>query len=391
MELDKENIKKILSIIVFCFFLLLCTMYIKTILAVLGYIISLLSPLIIGGCIAFVLNILLQVLEQLWDKIIKNNKSKVYKFKRPVTVLFTYAIIFFTLYLVMFLIVPEISRSFAKIAQSLPEFFEGLRDNNLVIDISSNLNIDLNDLPASNIDWNKLSEQATKFLSSSGSTFFNTTLNITTSIFGVISTLGLSLVFSVYMLLQKEKLSDQFTRLVYAFFNREYVSHIINVGRLSSTVFSNFVKGQLIEAIIIGVMCYIGMIVLGMPYATMVSTLVGFTALIPVVGAFLGTGIGALLILLVNPIQALWFVIYIIIIQQIDGNFIYPRVVGKSVGLPSLWVLAAVVIGGSANGILGMLLGVPIFSILYSILKSIVDGRLAKNPIEDRVKDEQME
>lgn len=382
MELNTNNMKKIMLLIFFAFVLLLSGFYLTTIFSILTKSIALIAPLLIGGCIAFVLNILLRELEKYYLKFIDKNNNLLLRVKRPICVFLTYAIILTVVCLIMFLIVPEISRSFSSIIENFPKYIEQLNNNVTVNEIANKFGFDLNELLTTKIDWNEITKQITTFLSTSSDSFFNKTLDITTSVVGTITTIGLSFVFSVYMLIQKEKLADQFRRIIYAFFPRKHVCHILNVGELSNRIFSNFVMGQLIEAVIIGVMCFVGMIIFRMPYATMISTLVAFTALIPVVGAFAGTAIGAFLILLVNPIQAVWFVVYIIVIQQIDGNFIYPKVVGKSVGLPGLWVLAAVVIGGSSFGVLGMLLGVPIFSIVYSILKSVVAGRLKEDPIE---------
>jgi len=179
-------------------------------------------------------------------------------------------------------------------------------------------------------------------------------------------------VFSIYLLLQKEKLSRQLKDTLYRFVSENKVRRIIILGKRSQEIFSNFIRGQFLEAVIIGILTFVGMLLLNLPHPLVISALVGFTAIIPVFGALIGTGIGVFLILMVDPIKALWFLIFLLILQQIEGNIIYPKVVGKSIGLPGIWVFAAVTIGASAFGILGMLIGVPLCSLLYSILREKV-------------------
>ena len=185
----------------------------------------------------------------------------------------------------------------------------------------------------------------------------------------------LGIVFAIYLLAQKENLGRQTKKSIRAIFGEERAKKIVDFSSLTNSVFTKFVTGQLTEACIIGVLCFIGMLIFGMPYAGIISILVGFTALIPIFGAFIGTGIGAFLILLENPLKAIWFVIFIIVLQQLEGNLIYPRVVGKSVGLPGIWVLAAVTIGGGLFGVMGMLFSVPICSVLYVMFREYVNRK----------------
>ena len=185
----------------------------------------------------------------------------------------------------------------------------------------------------------------------------------------------MGVIFAVYMLMQKEKLTSQLKRLVRAYLPEEKAQKLLYVGHITNDTFKKFFGGQFIEAILLGVLCFIGMTIFGMPYALTISVLVGVTALIPVFGAFFGTAIGAILILAVNPMQAFWFVVYIIVLQQIDGNFIYPKIVGDSVGLPGIWVMLAVLVGGNSLGIIGMLIGVPIASVAYKLIKEYVEKK----------------
>jgi len=195
---------------------------------------------------------------------------------------------------------------------------------------------------------------------------------------GVIN-LFMGFVFAIYMLLQKEKLIKQFKKLFKAYLPEDKSRKLFYIGTITNDTFKKFFGGQFIEAVLLGILCFIGMTIFKMPYALTISVVIGVTALIPVFGAFFGTIIGAILILAVNPTQAFWFVIYIVVIQQIDGNFIYPKVVGDSVGLPGIWVMLAVIVGGNSLGIVGMLIGVPVASIVYKLVKEYVN----RNKIEE--------
>ena len=226
-------------------------------------------------------------------------------------------------------------------------------------------------------------EDATKFiskiLSSDSSNVVNTTIDITTSILGALVNILLALVFSVYMLAQKETLISQSRRLLLAALPRKAGQRTMHILKLTNNAFSSFVTGQVTEAFILGSLCCIGMLILRLPYALPVSVIISFTSLIPIFGAWIGAATGAFLIVFVSPIKALTFLIFLLILQQVEGNLIYPKVVGKSVGLPGLWVLAAVTIGGGIFGMLGMLLGVPICSVIYALVQDFIRSQ----PTED--------
>lgn len=229
-------------------------------------------------------------------------------------------------------------------------------------------------LPEMNLDITSIAEKITNFIATSG--VIDKTVGITGSIFSGIFDVVLGLVFSIYILASKEQLGIACKKVLCAFVSKERVIKIVELLALSDKTFTSFVTGQLTEAGIIGVLCFIGMLIFRMPYALAISALVAFTALIPVFGAFIGTAIGAFLILMVNPLKALGFIIFIIVLQQIEGNLIYPKVVGKSVGLPGILVLVAVTIGGGMFGVVGMIVGVPLVSIVYTVLAEVVNKRL---------------
>ena len=205
----------------------------------------------------------------------------------------------------------------------------------------------------------------------------STTVNVAASIFNGVVTAFLAIVFSFYLLTNKEKLGSQIKQLLYAVLKEEHADYIIRVGRMANKTFANFLSGQCVEAVILGSLFFVSMSILQFPYALMISVLIGFTALIPVFGAFIGCAVGAFLILLVSPIRAFWFIVLFLCLQQFEGNVIYPKVVGTSIGLPGIWVLAAVTIGGGVGGLVGVLLSVPVASVLYALLRRDVHKRLA--------------
>ena len=376
MDLNQNNMKKIMFLIVFAALVFLGGQNIPTIFNTIFYTFGVLTPLILGFCMAFVLNVFMRLIELLWDKIVKKDNF----LKRPISLILTFAVVFVILFILMFMIVPEISRSIVSIIDMLPSHIDRLEKN--ITAFAEEYHLYFVDLASFDVNLEKFTESLASVISTGGQAFINATVSVTSSIFSAVINFALGFVFAIYMLLQKEKISSQIRRVLYAFLDKEKVSPILEVGTISNRIFSKFVTGQLLEACLLGILCFIGMTILQMPYATMISSLVGVTALVPVLGAFIGTGIGACLIFLVNPMQAFWFIVFIIVLQQFDSNIIYPKVVGKSVGLPGIWVLAAVTIGGSLYGIIGMLLSVPLCSVIYILLKAEVNRRIKRKGME---------
>ena len=282
----------------------------------------------------------------------------------------------------MFLIIiPEIKSTITLISDSMPEYVQ--ETEAWIARVSDFLRAHGIDVPKYDIDIAKIADRITKSLSNMGASLFNMTVNATTSIVSSIYDVLLSFVFAIYLLAQKEKLISQGQRILYAILPDKHYERLTGILRLSNHTFSSFVSGQLTEAVILGVLCFIGMLLFRMPYAAAASILVGFTALIPLLGSFIGTGIGAFLILFVDPPKALGFILFIIVLQQLEGNLIYPRVVSSSFGLPPMWVLLAVTVGGGLFGIPGMLVAVPITSICYTLLGQKTHRRLAARGIRE--------
>lgn len=369
MELSKKTVKRILLIITFTVLLIWAIYNHKLLFKYIGELYSLISPFVIGLCIAYVVNVIMRPIERLWMKLLSKCKGKwVEKMKRPICLLLSILLVIGIILAVIFIIMPELSDSVSSLVSMVPSY---------VSEVESwwealALRLDKYgvELPQFSFDTDKFIQ----ILKDGGTAVLNTTLSATTSIVTAVINIVLALAFSIYVLAQKETLKRQSKKVLAKLMKPEKMQKLLDMLDLINRTFTNFITGQLTEAVIIGVLCFIGMSIFRMPYAPAISVLVGFTALIPVFGAFIGTAIGAFLILLVKPIQAVWFVVFIIVLQQFEGNLIYPKVVGKSVGLPGIWVLVAVTIGGNAMGVVGMLISVPLCSVLYVVARNAVNG-----------------
>lgn len=343
--------------------------------AVVNSAISLLSPFIIGFCMAYVVNLLLRPLERFWMWIWHKCKKQklVSKIKRPLCMTLSFLVVLGVIFAIVFMIIPALKDTVVSFANKVPQYAKTVEGwYYTIVDFLGNYNFEL---PEISLDINKITNFAKDMISNYGSSVLDTTVNVTASIVSAVVDIVLGFVFAIYLLAQKEKLGNQTRRAATAILGPERSKRVVDFTALTNSVFTKFVTGQLTEACIIGVLCFIGMTIFRMPYAGIISILVGFTALVPIFGAFIGTGIGAFLILLENPIKAVWFVVFIIILQQLEGNLIYPRVVGKSVGLPGIWVLTAVTVGGGLFGVLGMLFSVPVCSVLYVIFRNFVNKK----------------
>lgn len=377
MELNKKTFKHALILITFAIFLFWGLNHPSYILIMGKYFLDLLSPFLIGFCIAFVIDILLCPLENFWSKIFLNRKNKwTHKLKRPVCLLLSTLIVLGIIFAVVFMILPELQQTVMSFLDMLPGYLLNLDKYwTSITKFFENYSIVL---PEFDFKPEEVLGTIGAFLAEKGQIFFDKTIDITTSIFSGVVTIVMAFVFSLYLLGQKETLGGQLKRVLLAFISEEKVEELRELAVLTDRTFSNFVTGQLTEAVILAALCCIGMLIFDMPYAFMISVLIGATALVPVFGAFVGAFIGAFLILLISPAKAFWFLIFIIVLQQLEGNLIYPRVVGKSVGLPGIWVLVAVSVGGNIFGMAGMLMSVPLCSVLYTLAVEGVRRRLKK-------------
>ncbi|MFR3790489.1 MAG: AI-2E family transporter [Blautia massiliensis (ex Durand et al. 2017)] len=334
---------------------------------------SLLMPLLLGCGIAYVLNILVARIERL--PALRDPHSRIYPARRAISITGALVIILVVLALLVVIIIPEIADAFRVLLVSVPpavnRFLAWLDSLNITLPQLEEL------LRSLNLNWPELLQNITSHLSSGLGNVFNSALGLLSSVGGVVMQVIIALIFALYVLAGKERLGRQFHALTSTYLPARACDRLWYVLGTAHDTFTKFFVGQFTEAIIIGVLCTLGMLLFRLPYASMVGTLVGATALLPVVGAYLGAGVGAFMILTVNPLQALGFLVFIAILQQLEGNLIYPRVVGTSIGLPGIWVLTAVTLGGGLGGIAGMLLAVPLTATVYRLLGADVRRRNA--------------
>lgn len=378
MGFDKTKLKQIRWLIVFTAVMILALMNSSTVLHGIGIGIQILKPFIYGGGIAFVLNILLKAYE---TKVFKRWSGKSARtLKRPICILLSIITVLLIITLVIIAVIPQLAKTGTELGNKIPLFVEGviLKLEQWSIEYPG-LRQQIMQLENIEVKWETVIPNFVDFMKNGvGNMLFSTlysTVSVASSIIGGVVNFTIGIIFALYILIQKEKLSDQGKRILSAYLPTK-VSTVIRevLSRLYSN-FTNFICGQCLEAVILGTLFIITMTIFKMPYATTIGALIAFTALIPIVGAFIGCIVGAFMILINSPTQALLFVILFLILQQIEGNLIYPKVVGNSVGLPSIWVLVAVSLGGSLFGIPGMLFFIPIVSTVYSLLRDDVNLR----------------
>lgn len=380
MNLNKENLKKIRGLIVFTVILLIALWNYSLILDVLGQGVGIVYPFLLGGAIAFVINVPMSFFEEkLFQNQMMKNKKVAQRLARPVSLIITLIVVVSVIGLVVFGVLPKLGDTFISIGKGIQSFMP--KAQSWAEEIFHN-NKEIKEwLDSLTLDWDKIINEVVKFFTSGASSVLGSTFVVARRIASGITTFVIAFVFACYILLQKEKLNIQIRKVMYAYMKEDLVKKVLDVCSLSYRTFSNFLTGQCLEAVILGTMFVICMGILQMPYAMLIGVLIAFTALIPIFGAFIGCVVGAFLILTVAPMKALVFVIMFLILQQIEGNLIYPRVVGSSVGLPSIWVLAAVSIGASLMGIVGMLVFIPIVSVLYALLRGDVYEHLEKREL----------
>lgn len=377
MELNAKNVKKILAIITFGIILYGVVQNYSVVLEGVKYVFALIFPFVLGGSIAFILNVPMRAVETRLVAPIFKKTVKLKKLVRPISLIVTLLLVVAFIILVAFIIIPEIGNALSTIGKSVPGFIIDVRT--WAVDLFDKFPEIASKIMAIDINTSSILDKLWAFVQGAGSSFVTSTIGMATGVANGLFSFFLALIFSLYIVAQKEKLGEQATKIMRAFLPKRVVDKTLQIVTMSEHTFSRFLSGQCIEALILGAMFFFAMLIFQFPYPLTISVLIGITALVPVFGAFIGLAIGVLLILIVSPAKALWFLILSIILQQIEGDFIYPHVVGNSVGLPSIWVLVAVTVGGSAMGISGMILFIPICSILYSLLRTEVNSRLKNN------------
>ncbi len=388
MELKGKNLRRIFLGVAGCIVLYWILHEPERFMTIFYDVTGVLSPFIVGAALAFVLNVPMRGIESLLKKIPNA------PLRRALAIGLTLVAVLLVLYGVFYLLIPQIGETIQSIAMRLPEFFarvqnsvtEYLAEHPEMMEWLSNYT------DFESVDWSGLIQQAVTWLTDSVGLVVDkavaAVISLGTGIFNAI----LSLVFAIYGLARKEVLARQGRRLLYSFLPEKVCDETVRILRMTNKTFSKFISGQCLEAVILGAMFAITMPIFKMPYAVLISVIIAVTALVPIVGAFVGCIIGAFFILVVDPALAFWFAVLFLALQQIEGNLIYPRVVGSSVGLPGMWVLLAVAVGGDLMGVGGMLLMIPLASVCYALAREVTQKRLSSREIaREKLQDQPME
>lgn len=334
------------------------------------------APLIAGCVMAYVLNLPMRWFEKRYFP--NSQKRIVHKTRRPVCIVLSILAVALIAYMILRVVVPELVNAVILIGQSVPPLVEGIMD--WLVKNMEGFPQTAEELENLQIDWNALGDTVWQYLKSGLSGVLNSTVSIVSGVIGGTIHFVISLIFSIYLLSSKEKLGRQAKALVRAYVKPELIERGRRIVRTADQTFSSFIVGQVTEAVILGTLCTLGMWLFRFPYAPMIGAFIGATALIPVVGAYLGGAVGVIMILTQDPVKAILFVVFLVVLQQLEGNLIYPKVVGSSIGLPGMWVLTAVTLGGGILGVSGMLIGVPVAATFYKLLGDDVRRRTAGNP-----------
>ncbi|XCP85391.1 AI-2E family transporter [Roseburia hominis] len=381
MDWSKVTFRKIRGLIVFTILILVGLWKFDIVLDVLGFVWGIILPFVIGGAIAFIINVPMSFLEKKIFGAEKEKRGKVAKkLARPLSLVLTLVLVLGVIVLVMFVLVPQLGETFSSLGQNIAAFIPQFQK--WIQDFTNNNQEIMNYVDKIEFNPDKIIQWAMSFLGNGAGNMMNTTVAAVGSIISGVATFFIAFSFACYILIQKEKLHVQVRKVIFAFVPKRKAEVGLEICALTYKTFSSFLTGQCVEAVILGSMFVVSMTVLGLPYALLTGIVIAFTALIPIFGGFIGCGVGTFLIFMVDVRQAVFFVVLFLVLQQIEGNLIYPHVVGGSVGLPSIWVLAAVTIGGNLMGIVGMLIFIPLVSVVYTLFREVVYLELKKQRIK---------
>lgn len=381
MDWNQMTLKKVRGLIVFTILILVGLWKYEIVLEAIGFVWSIVFPFVLGGAIAFVINVPMSVIEKkIFGEDKNQRKTVARKLARPVSLVLTLAIVLSAIVLIMFVLVPQLGETFSSLGKSISEFIPQLQT--WVREFTHNNPDVMQWMNQLEFNSDKMIQWGVNFLGSGAGSVMNTTMAAVGSIISGVTTFFIAFSFACYVLIQKEKLHVQVRKVFFAFVPRRKAEVFLEVCSLTYKTFSSFLAGQCLEAVILGCMFVVSMSLLNMPYALLIGVVIAFTALIPVFGGFIGSILGFVMIFMVDPRQALFFIVLFLILQQLEGNLIYPHVVGNSVGLPSIWVLAAVSIGGKLMGIVGMLIFIPLVSVIYALFREVVYLNLKKRRIK---------
>lgn len=380
MDLKQMTFKQIRELIVFTILCLVGLWKFDVVLEVLSFLWDIVFPFALGGAIAFIINVPMSFVEKkLFGKKEAQGKKKE-RLARLVSLVVTLLVVIVVIVLVMFVLVPQLGETFSSLGSSITEFLPKLQEwakefthnNSEVMSVVNKIEYD----PQKIMSW------AMGFLGNGAESMMSTTVSAVSSVLSGVANFFIAFSFAIYILFQKEKLHLQMRKIIFAFLPKGKAEAVLEVCSLAYKIFSSFLTGQCVEAMILGSMFVVSMTIFRLPYALLIGMIIAFTALIPVFGGFIGCWVGFFMIFMVSPQKAIFFLILFLVLQQIEGNLIYPHVVGGSVGLPSIWVLAAVSIGGKLMGIVGMLIFIPLASVFYTLFREVVYLRLKKQHIK---------
>ena len=384
MELNKENMKKIRWLIAFAVLLYLGVQNFSVVLKYVKILWGLVLPFVIGGAMAFVLNVPMAFLERHLFGKAKKKESKTAKaatrMARPVSLILSVILVILVVLVVVLVVAPELGKTLVSVVKKVEEDIP-LAQKWLTDTFQSDSEI-VKWAGSIEIDPQKIIDSIVSVLKNGADNLVSSTITVTMGLVNMAVNFAIGFVFACYVLLQKEKLGKQLLKAAYAIFPVKMVEYLGHVCTLASKIFASFITGQCIEAVILGSMFFVTMTIGRFPYAMLIGVLISFTALIPVFGGIIGCWVGFFLILMVSPLKAVMFLALFVILQQIEGNLIYPHVVGNSVGLPAIWVLVAVTLGGNLMGIVGMLIFIPLVSVLYTLFREWVYERLDKKNLK---------
>ena len=383
MKTQKLSMKQILFIITFTVLLFCLVLNFSSVWKGIGTFFRLIAPVTTGLAFAYVMNIMMRLWE---DKVFafmtRSKKKFVRKMLRPLAIVLTVLVFLGMIAILLAVVIPGLQEAVTTLANKLPGYFNTCKT--WVMSFLDGFSLETDWLNEFSIDWKMLTDTLSSFFDwDSATSIFGTASSVATSLAGGVVNVVFSFVIAIYFLAQKERICAFVRRAVTAFLPEKVTVPLFHVTALAHDVFGNFIRGQCAEAVILGALCYIGMVIFGFEYAGIISVVIGCTALVPIVGALIGEVFGAFLILTVSPLRALFFLIFILVLQQLEGSLIYPKVVGTSVGLPGIIVFSAVLIGGNVGGIMGALLSVPVCAVLYTLFRQSMAKRQAA-PAEEK-------
>lgn len=382
MKIDRKNVRTILLIIAFAVLLYTAAQNLASVYGAVRTVWRVFGVVITGLAMAFVLNVPLKLFEnRVFYGMSEDRRPLVRKLRRPVSLVFALVVSLGLIGILIAVVLPQLTATVAEVAARLPEYISSAV--NWLNDFLAGFGIEIESLKNFTVDWEKVFSELTTYLKEGsanvdGSSVVDTVTGVGTSVVSTVMNTFLGLVVAVYILAQKERIGRFTRRCIDAFLPQKAASGLARIASMASETFSNFVAGQLADSCILGILCYICMRIFSFPYPEVISVVIGVTSLVPMVGSFIGEVIGALLILIVSPLKALLFVVMVLAIQQVDGAFIYPRIVGRSVGLPGVAVFCAVIVGGNVAGVIGAMIGVPVCALVYALLREAVDARLRR-------------